>query len=79
MTDVDKEIKDGVLGLGQIPINPDRRDADAETYEERDDANWRPGSRDLDEGGGVRSEVGGTRNYHSTGGATGGDLGNRPE
>ena len=79
--EVDKQIKDGILGLGHVPPNPDphTRDADAETYEERDDANWRPGSRDVDQGGGVRSEVGGTRNYHGTGGATGGDLGNRPE
>ncbi len=45
----------------------------------KDDADKRPGSRDVDEGGGVASEVGGTRNYHHTGGATGGDLGNRPE
>jgi hypothetical protein len=44
-----------------------------------DDAEKRAGSRDVDEGGGVASEVGGTRNYHHSGGATGGDLGNRPE
>jgi hypothetical protein len=83
MADVDKQIQDGVLGLGHIAPDPgpntEARDADQDTYEERDDANWRSGSRDLDEGGGVRSEVGGTRNYHGTGGATGGDLGNRPE
>jgi hypothetical protein len=81
MADVDKDIRDGILGLGHVPPNPDphTRDTNAETYEERDDANWRPGSRDIDEGGGVNSEVSGTRNYHSTGGATGGDLGNRPE
>ena len=76
MAELDKDITEGILGLGHVPI---KRDPDAETYEERDDANWRPGSRDLDEGGGVASEVGGTRNQHSTGGATGGDLGNRPE
>jgi len=45
----------------------------------KDDAERHAGSRDVDEGGGVASEVGGTRNYHHTGGATGGDLGNRPE
>lgn len=78
MTDLDKDIKQGILGLGNVAPNP-RRDPDAETYEERDDANWRPGSRDVDEGGGVAAEVSGTRNMHSTGGATGGDLGNRPE
>jgi hypothetical protein len=78
MTDLEKDIKNGILGLGDIAPNP-KRDADAESYDERNDANWRPGSRDVDEGGGVASEVGGTRNYHHTGGATGGDLGNRPE
>jgi hypothetical protein len=79
--EVDKQIKDGILGLGHVPPNPNPRehDPDATTYEEKDDANWRSGSRDVDEGGGVNSEVSGTRNYHSTGGATGGDLGNRPE
>jgi len=78
MAEIDKNIKDGILGLGQIAPDP-KRDPDAETYDEKNDANWRSGSRDLDEGGGVNSEVSGTRNYHSTGGATGGDLGNRPE
>ena len=77
MAEVDDKIRDGVLG--DIKPNTDARDRDADTYEEKDDANWQPGSRDVDEGGGVASEVGGTRNYHSTGGATGGDLGNRPE
>jgi hypothetical protein len=79
MDEVDKNIREGILGLGHIAPNPDKRDPNAATYDERDDANWRPGSRELDEGGGVATEVSGTRNYHSTGGATGGDLGNRPE
>ena len=89
MTDLEKDIKQGILGLGNVAPNPTRdpdaetyeqgRDPDADTYEKRDDANWRPGSRELDEGGGVASQVSGTRNQHSTGGATGGDLGNRPE
>jgi hypothetical protein len=78
MTDLEREIRHGVLGLGLVAPTI-RRDPDASTYEERDDANWRPGSRDVDAGGGVAAEVGGTRNYHFTGGATGGDLGNRPE
>lgn len=77
MTNLEREIRLGILGLGDIA--PVRRDPDAATYDERDDANWRSGSRDVDEGGGVASEVGGTRNYHFSGGATGGDLGNRPE
>jgi hypothetical protein len=77
--------------LGRIPVasSAQRRahgvtesaedDLNLDAYSRRDDANRRAGSRDLDEGGGVASEVGGTRNYHHSGGATGGDLGNRPE
>jgi len=77
MTTLEQDIRNGILGLGDIPFV--KRDPDASTYEERDDANWRSGSRDVDEGGGVAAEVGGSRNYDFTGGATGGDLGNRPE
>ncbi|HUR35445.1 MAG TPA: hypothetical protein VM032_16690 [Vicinamibacterales bacterium] len=40
-----------------------------------------PGSRDVTEGttGGTGTEVGGSRNFRTGTGATGGDLGNRPE
>jgi hypothetical protein len=39
------------------------------------------GSRDVTEGtsGGLGTEVGGSRNYRTGTGATGGDIGNRPE
>ena len=39
------------------------------------------GSRDVTEGvtGGTGTETGGSRNYRSGSGATGGDIGNRPE
>ncbi len=39
------------------------------------------GSRHVTEGttGGTGTEVGGTRNYRQGTGATGGDIGNRPE
>jgi hypothetical protein len=39
------------------------------------------GSRELTEGvtGGLGTETGGTRNYRQGTGATGGDIGNRPE
>ena len=37
------------------------------------------GARDVADGGGVGAETGGTRNYRTGTGATGGDLGNRPE
>jgi len=40
-----------------------------------------PGSRDVTEGvtGGTGTEVGGSRNYRTGTGATGTDIGNRPE
>jgi hypothetical protein len=40
-----------------------------------------PGSREVTEGvsGGTGTEVGGTRNYRQGSGATGTDIGNRPE
>ena len=39
------------------------------------------GSRDVTEGttGGLGTETGGTRNFRTGTGATGGDIGNRPE
>ena len=45
------------------------------------DRSHHSGSRDVTEGvtGGTGPEVGGTRNYRQGSGATGGDIGNRPE
>ena len=84
MAEIEKQIREGILG--DIKPNPETRepwpgsDGDENTNDEKhDDAYRRAGSRELDEGGGVAAETGGSRNYHSTGGATGGDLGNRPE
>jgi len=37
------------------------------------------GSRDVTEGTTTGTEVGGTRNFRQGSGATGGDIGNRPE
>jgi hypothetical protein len=47
----------------------------------RHDRTQHPGSRDVTEGvtGGTGTETGGTRNYRTGTGATGGDIGNRPE
>src|SRR2546421_4603835 len=47
----------------------------------RHDRTEHSGSRDVTEGvtGGTGTETGGTRNYRSGTGATGGDIGNRPE
>jgi hypothetical protein len=45
------------------------------------DRSQHSGSRDVTEGvtGGLGTETGGTRNYRTGTGATGGDIGNRPE
>jgi hypothetical protein len=47
----------------------------------RHDHTEHSGSRDVTEGvtGGLGTETGGTRNYRQGTGATGGDIGNRPE
>ena len=46
----------------------------------QNDPNERAGNRDVTGvGGGVGTETGGTRNYRQGSGATGGDVGNRPE
>ena len=47
----------------------------------RHDDTQHPGSRDVTEGttGGTGAETGGTRNYRTGTGATGTDIGNRPE
>jgi hypothetical protein len=47
----------------------------------RHDRTRHSGSRDVTEGttGGLGTEVGGSRNYRTGSGATGGDIGNRPE
>jgi hypothetical protein len=71
--------------LGYIPAGsptndqPDGTEDENEQNPRGDDAERHSGSRDVDEGGGVATEVGGTRNYHHSGGASGGDVGNRPE
>ena len=45
------------------------------------DRSQHSGSRDVTEGvtGGLGTEVGGSRNYRQGSGASGGDIGNRPE
>jgi hypothetical protein len=59
------------------------RDEDVESMVggSRHDRTEHPGSRDLTEGvtGGLGTETGGTRNYRTGTGASGGDIGNRPE
>jgi hypothetical protein len=47
----------------------------------RHDRSQHSGSRDVTEGvtGGLGTETGGTRNFRQGSGASGGDIGNRPE
>jgi len=52
--------------------------AAGETDEEKDPFEH-SGSRDVTGGGGAGTETGGTRNYRSGSGATGSDIGQRPE
>jgi hypothetical protein len=87
-----KENRPGSI-LGDInPAEPvtggDRIDSDQNTEADesmvggsRHDRTRHPGSRDVTEGtsGGTGTEVGGTRNYRTGTGATGTDIGNRPE
>jgi hypothetical protein len=82
-------IQSGILG----DINPAPRkhgpgealpaDEEIEAMEggSRHDRTSHSGSRDVTEGvsGGLGTETGGTRNYRQGTGATGGDIGNRPE
>jgi len=80
--------------LGDInPVEPDKRrdraneaDQNPEAEESmvggsQHDRTAHSGSRDVTEGttGGTGTEVGGSRNYRTGTGATGMDIGNRPE
>jgi hypothetical protein len=87
----DDRITHGILG--DIKPLPDRdrptHNQPAEGEEDiqsmeggsRHDRSKHSGSRDVTEGvtGGLGTETGGSRNYRSGTGATGGDIGNRPE
>ena len=86
----DDRIQNGILG--DINPEPEARRSnesagdDGENEESmvggsRHDRTEHSGSRDVTEGvtGGLGTETGGTRNYRSGTGATGGDIGNRPE
>jgi hypothetical protein len=86
--------KQGILGdINPDPSTRDHiggvsgdQDQDNESQESmsggsKHDRSQHSGSRDVTEGvtGGLGTEVGGTRNYRQGTGATGGDIGNRPE
>ena len=86
-------IKNGILGdinpeptPSATPHKGDNTGEPAETEESmgggsQHDRTEHSGSRDVTEGvtGGLGTETGGTRNYRQGTGATGGDIGNRPE
>ena len=88
----DERIKSGILGdIKPVPEARDRVPSKRESGSEEDiesmeggsqhDRTEHSGSRDVTEGvtGGLGTETGGSRNYRSGTGATGGDIGNRPE
>jgi hypothetical protein len=66
--------------LGDINPERDERDESMEGGSQHGDSKH-SGSRDVTEGvtGGTGTETGGTRNYRTGTGATGGDIGNKPE
>jgi len=82
----DDRIQSGILGdINPTPSSPSTRD-NVENEESmvggsKHDRTTHSGSRDVTEGvtGGTGTETGGTRNYRTGTGATGGDIGNRPE
>ena len=69
--------------LGDIRPRTNRHDEDDHSMVggSQHDRTEHAGSRDVTEGttGGTGTEVGGTRNYRQGTGATGTDIGNRPE
>lgn len=76
----DPEAHDHIRGSAHEADEPDRQD-ESMFGGSRHDRTEHSGSRDVTEGvgGGLGTEVGGTRNYRQGTGATGTDIGNRPE
>jgi hypothetical protein len=91
MAKASDRIRHGILGdinpaPSALPHKEDNAGTSQETEESmvggsKHDRTEHSGSRDVTEGvtGGLGTEVGGTRNYRQGTGATGGDIGNRPE
>ena len=86
----DDRITHGILGdIRPNPGTTDRIGESAPSDEDvkgmhggsKHDRTEHAGSRDVTEGvtGGVGTETGGTRNFRTGTGASGGDIGNRPE
>jgi hypothetical protein len=82
-------IQRGILGdINPLPHTKDHIERAGENEElesmvggSQHDRTEHSGSRDVTEGvtGGLGTETGGTRNFRTGTGATGGDIGNRPE
>ena len=87
----DDRITGGILGnirpdpgtTEHVPSKKEHEESDLESMAggSRHDRSEHAGSRDVTEGvtGGVGTETGGTRNFRTGTGATGTDIGNRPE
>ena len=74
--DPDPTTSDHIAGAGA-----EENDAEGMDGGSQHDRTQHSGSRDVTEGvtGGTGTETGGTRNFRQGTGATGGDIGNRPE
>jgi len=94
MSETDDRIQNGILGDINPTVRRAARDGSHSREDEssveneesmgggsRHDRTEHSGSRDVTEGvtGGTGTETGGTRNYRTGTGVTGGDIGNRPE
>jgi hypothetical protein len=87
----DDPVRSGILGnirpdpetVEHVPSRKEHEEEGVEsmTGGSRHDRSEHSGSRDVTEGvtGGLGTETGGTRNYRTGTGATGTDIGNRPE
>lgn len=73
--------KDRSRSAGEAENDDAMQDEESMVGGSRHDRSQHSGSRDVSEGvtGGTGTEVGGSRNYRTGTGATGGDIGNRPE
>jgi hypothetical protein len=78
--DINPTPSEPVRGSAENP-EPNRERDEAMTGGSKHDRTEHSGSRDVTEGvtGGTGTEVGGSRNYRQGTGATGSDIGNRPE
>jgi hypothetical protein len=83
--DITPSPEKGAAGMSREADHPHEGDLEhsegAMSGGSQHDRTRHPGSRDVTEGttGGTGVETGGTRNYRQGSGATGTDIGNRPE